>query len=116
MTDRMPIAVGSTQRMRLACTFLSRMAVASAAQALALAGQTGQITYLDDGEVAASAPVQDYYRAWPMWREKALAALEHKNQQLCQQLFGRSSTRSTSGICSSLSWMSSPISFRRTRL
>ena len=33
------------------------------------------ITFLDHGEVQASAPVQDYYRAWPMWREKALAGL-----------------------------------------
>jgi HCOMODA/2-hydroxy-3-carboxy-muconic semialdehyde decarboxylase len=31
------------------------------------------ITYLDAAEVKASAPVQDYKRAWPMWREKALA-------------------------------------------
>ena len=32
-----------------------------------------KITYLDAGEVKASAPVQDYKRAWPMWKEKALA-------------------------------------------
>ena len=32
-----------------------------------------KITYLDAAEVKASAPVQDYKRAWPMWREKALA-------------------------------------------
>ena len=32
-----------------------------------------KITYLDDAEVKASAPVQDYKRAWPMWREKALS-------------------------------------------
>ena len=32
-----------------------------------------RITYLDTSEVKASAPVQDYKRAWPMWREKALA-------------------------------------------
>jgi len=32
-----------------------------------------KITYLDDAEVKASTPVQDYKRAWPMWREKALA-------------------------------------------
>jgi ribulose-5-phosphate 4-epimerase/fuculose-1-phosphate aldolase len=32
-----------------------------------------KITYLDDAEVKASVPVQDYKRAWPMWREKALA-------------------------------------------
>src|SRR4051812_43037851 len=31
------------------------------------------VTYLDDGEVKASNPVQNYKRAWPMWREKALA-------------------------------------------
>ena len=41
-------------------------------QALLLAGQ-GSITYLDDAEVKASVPVQDYNRAWPLWREKALA-------------------------------------------
>jgi HCOMODA/2-hydroxy-3-carboxy-muconic semialdehyde decarboxylase len=32
----------------------------------------GKITYLDDGEVKASNPVQNYVRAWPMWRDKAL--------------------------------------------
>jgi hypothetical protein len=42
---------------------------------MVLAGPAGAITYLDDGEVAASTPVQDYSRAWPMWREKALAKL-----------------------------------------
>ena len=31
------------------------------------------VTYLDEGEVRASNPVQNYKRAWPMWREKALA-------------------------------------------
>jgi ribulose-5-phosphate 4-epimerase/fuculose-1-phosphate aldolase len=45
-------------------------------QAIALAGPNGSITYLDDGEVQASTPVQDYYRAWPMWRDKALAGLK----------------------------------------
>jgi ribulose-5-phosphate 4-epimerase/fuculose-1-phosphate aldolase len=45
-------------------------------QALALAGPGGSITYLDDGEVEASVPAQDYYRAWPMWRDKALAGLD----------------------------------------
>ena len=32
-----------------------------------------EITYFDAAEVKASAPVQDYKRAWPLWREKALA-------------------------------------------
>jgi HCOMODA/2-hydroxy-3-carboxy-muconic semialdehyde decarboxylase len=31
------------------------------------------ITFLDAAEVEASWPVQDYKRAWPLWREKALA-------------------------------------------
>lgn len=39
-------------------------------QAMAL---SSKITYLDKAEVKASVPVQDYKRAWPMWREKALA-------------------------------------------
>ena len=34
---------------------------------------SSKITYLDAAEVTASAPVQDYKRAWPLWREKALA-------------------------------------------
>src|SRR2546421_68761 len=39
-------------------------------QAMALAQK---INYLDEAEVKASTPLQDYKRAWPMWREKALA-------------------------------------------
>jgi HCOMODA/2-hydroxy-3-carboxy-muconic semialdehyde decarboxylase len=39
-------------------------------QALAL---SQKVNYLDEAEVRASAPLQDYKRAWPMWREKALA-------------------------------------------
>ena len=31
------------------------------------------ITYLDEAEVQASQPIQDYKRAWPLWRAKALA-------------------------------------------
>ena len=31
------------------------------------------ITYLDEAEVRASNPIQNYNRAWPLWREKALA-------------------------------------------
>ncbi|HET9352143.1 MAG TPA: class II aldolase/adducin family protein, partial [Burkholderiales bacterium] len=39
-------------------------------QALSL---SKRITFLDAAEVKASAPVQDYKRAWPLWRDKALA-------------------------------------------
>jgi HCOMODA/2-hydroxy-3-carboxy-muconic semialdehyde decarboxylase len=44
-------------------------------QALLLAGPGGKITYFDDAEVQASVARQDYYRAWPLWREKVLAKL-----------------------------------------
>ena len=37
-----------------------------------LAGPGGKITYFDAAEVAASVAPQDYGRAWPMWRKKAL--------------------------------------------
>jgi ribulose-5-phosphate 4-epimerase/fuculose-1-phosphate aldolase len=45
-------------------------------QAIAIAGPRGKIVYLDDGEVQASVSGQDYNRAWPMWRAKALASLK----------------------------------------
>ena len=41
-------------------------------QAIALAGPGGNIAYLDEAEVQASVSRQDYYRAWPLWRAKAL--------------------------------------------
>ena len=44
-------------------------------QALLLAGDGGKITYMDAAEVKASDPVQNYARAWPMWRAKALEGL-----------------------------------------
>src|SRR3954466_3312556 len=51
-------------------------------QAMLLAGEKGGNTYMDDAEVKASVPVQNYNRAWPMWREKALArARAERGQQ-----------------------------------
>jgi HCOMODA/2-hydroxy-3-carboxy-muconic semialdehyde decarboxylase len=44
-------------------------------QALLLAGPGGTITYFDQAEVQASVARQDYVRAWPLWRDKALAKL-----------------------------------------
>jgi HCOMODA/2-hydroxy-3-carboxy-muconic semialdehyde decarboxylase len=41
-------------------------------QALQLAGPGGKITYFDEDEVKASVARQDYHRAWPLWRAKAL--------------------------------------------
>jgi len=34
---------------------------------------SGKINFMDKKEVEASSPVQDYKRAWPLWRDKALA-------------------------------------------
>jgi ribulose-5-phosphate 4-epimerase/fuculose-1-phosphate aldolase len=45
-------------------------------QAIAIAGPEGKITYLDSSEVSASVPGQNYARAWPMWRAKALAGFK----------------------------------------
>jgi len=47
-------------------------------QAIVIAGPRGKITYLDKSEVRASVPMQDYNRAWPMWRAKALASLKSR--------------------------------------
>jgi HCOMODA/2-hydroxy-3-carboxy-muconic semialdehyde decarboxylase len=63
--ENLPRAVGRSVYLELS----ARMQM----QALLLAGEKGRITWLDDAEVRASVPVQDYNRAWPMWREKALA-------------------------------------------
>ncbi len=45
------------------------------AQAMAIAGRDGKITYLDEREVRASVPPQNYERAWHLWRSKALARI-----------------------------------------
>jgi len=60
--ESLPRAVGRSVYLELS----ARMQM----QALLL---SKDITYLDAAEVQASTPHQDYKRAWPMWREKALA-------------------------------------------
>jgi len=47
-------------------------------QALAL---SQKVNYLDESEVKASTPLQDYKRAWPLWREKALAQAKAERKQ-----------------------------------
>lgn len=65
--ENLPRAVGRSVYLELS----ARMQM----QAMALAGSGGKIIYMDDAEVKASMPVQDYARAWPMWRAKALSEL-----------------------------------------
>jgi HCOMODA/2-hydroxy-3-carboxy-muconic semialdehyde decarboxylase len=60
--ENLPRAVGRSVYLELS----ARMQM----QALLL---SKKITYFDAAEVKASNPVQDYKRAWPLWREKALA-------------------------------------------
>jgi ribulose-5-phosphate 4-epimerase/fuculose-1-phosphate aldolase len=66
--ETLPRAVGRSIYLELS----ARMQL----QAMAIAGSRGKIAYLDDAEVRASVPAQDYNRAWPMWRAKALAGLK----------------------------------------
>lgn len=49
-------------------------------QAMTLAGSEGRITYLDEAESIAGSKTQDYGRAWPMWRERALRGLRAGNR------------------------------------
>jgi HCOMODA/2-hydroxy-3-carboxy-muconic semialdehyde decarboxylase len=63
--ENLPRAVGRSIYLELS----ARMQV----QAMLLAGAGGNITYIDEAEMRASNLVQNYNRAWPLWREKALA-------------------------------------------
>jgi len=44
-------------------------------QAMTIAGPRGKIVCMDEREVHASVPPQNYGRAWNMWRTKALAQM-----------------------------------------
>jgi ribulose-5-phosphate 4-epimerase/fuculose-1-phosphate aldolase len=50
-------------------------------EAMTIAGPGGRIAFLDDAEVRASTPVQDYGRAWPLWRARALAQMRTQERQ-----------------------------------
>ena len=66
--ENLPRAVGRSIYLELS----ARMQL----QAMTIAGPGGKLICLDEEEVKASVPVQDYVRAWPMWRAKALARLK----------------------------------------
>jgi ribulose-5-phosphate 4-epimerase/fuculose-1-phosphate aldolase len=51
-------------------------------QAIFLAGAKGKITYIDAAETKASAPIQDYLRAWPLWRDKALESIRADKKKI----------------------------------
>lgn len=64
------VTVGENLQRAVGRSIYLEMSARMQMQALLL---SPRITYMDAGEVKASAPVQDYKRAWPLWREKALA-------------------------------------------
>jgi len=64
------VTVGENLQRAVGRSVYLEMSARMQMQALLL---SSKITYLDAAEVKASAPVQDYKRAWPLWREKALA-------------------------------------------
>jgi HCOMODA/2-hydroxy-3-carboxy-muconic semialdehyde decarboxylase len=70
------VTVGETLPRAVGRSVYLEMSARMQLQAIAIAGPRGRIVYLDDGEVQASVPGQDYNRAWPMWRAKALASLK----------------------------------------
>jgi ribulose-5-phosphate 4-epimerase/fuculose-1-phosphate aldolase len=70
------VTVGETLPRAVGRSIYLEMSARMQLQAIAIAGPRGKIVYLDDGEVQASVPGQDYNRAWPMWRAKVLASLK----------------------------------------
>jgi HCOMODA/2-hydroxy-3-carboxy-muconic semialdehyde decarboxylase len=70
------VTVGETLPRAVGRSIYLEMSARMQLQAMAIAGPRGKIATLDDAEVQASVPAQDYNRAWPMWRAKALASLK----------------------------------------
>ena len=64
------VVTGENLQRAVGRTIYLEMSARMQMQALLL---SRRITFLDAAEVKASVPVQDYKRAWPLWRDKALA-------------------------------------------
>ena len=64
------VTVGENIQRSVGRSVYLEMSAVMQMQALML---SNKIIYFDAAEVKASSPVQDYKRAWPLWREKALA-------------------------------------------
>jgi ribulose-5-phosphate 4-epimerase/fuculose-1-phosphate aldolase len=74
------VTVGETLARAVGRSVYLELSAKMQLEAMLIAGRGGKITYLDKAEVKASVPVQDYNRAWPMWREKALARMRAENE------------------------------------
>jgi len=73
------VTVGETLPRAVGRSVYLEMSARMQFQAMLIAGNNGKITYFDEAEVKASVPVQEYNRAWPVWRAKALARLKSGN-------------------------------------
>lgn len=69
--ESLPRAVGRSVYMEISAKMQ--------AQAIAIAGPGGKIVCMDEREVQASVPPQNYGRAWNVWRAKALAGIASTN-------------------------------------
>lgn len=69
------VVVGETLPRAVGRSIYLEMSAKMQIQATLLAGPGGKLLCLDDAEVKASVPLQEYNRAWPMWRAQALARL-----------------------------------------
>lgn len=69
------VTVGETLPRAVGRSVYLEMSARMQLQAMLIAGSNGRITYIDEAEVKASVPAQEYNRAWPVWRAKALARL-----------------------------------------
>jgi len=72
------VTVGETLPRAVGRSVYLEMSARMQFQAMLIAGKDGKITYFDEAEVRASVPAQDYNRAWPVWRAKALAGLKSR--------------------------------------
>jgi len=70
------VTVGETLPRAVGRSVYLEMSARMQLQAILIAGSNGKITYIDEAEVKASVPAQEYNRAWPVWRAKALARLK----------------------------------------
>jgi ribulose-5-phosphate 4-epimerase/fuculose-1-phosphate aldolase len=75
------VTVGETVARAVGRSIYLEMNARMQMQAMSIAGPGGQITFMDDAEVAESAPRQEYDRAWHLWRTRALRSMERPAQR-----------------------------------
>jgi len=69
------VTVGETLPRAVGRSIYLEMSARMQMQAMMIAGPGGRLTFIDAAEQKASVPAQEYNRAWPLWRERALAQI-----------------------------------------